>query len=523
MKLYRAFATVGVMTMLSRVLGFVRDILIANVFGTGQVADAFVVAFRFPNLFRRIFAEGAFNSAFVPLFAKRLEGEGRDSARVFAEDALAMLLTALLITLTLAQIFMPWLMYVIAPGFSDTPEKFELSILLTRIAFPYLLFVSLVALLSGVLNALGRFTAAAFAPVLLNIVLISVMSAVIVYGVEDQRTAGIYLTWGVFVAGLLQLIMLVFASRLAGMKLSLKWPRYNQDMAQLVKLGIPGVLAGGVTQINILVGTIIASQVDRAVSYLYFADRIYQLPLGMVGIAIGVVLLPDLAKRLRAGEIDTVHNSQNRSLEFALFLTLPAAVALFVVPEPIIRVLFEGGAFTASDSGATALALAAFAWGLPAFVMIKVFSPAFFAREDTRTPMIYATIGMVVNVVLSFLLFPYLTHVGIALATTIAGWVNAGLLMFRLMRLGHFRTDARFRQTLRPIIVSSLIMGGILFFGFQFTASWFAPEAGLWIQVSALSTLVFAGFTLYLTLAHFTGAVNLPDLMRMLAGRKKAT
>ncbi|MEM7619968.1 MAG: murein biosynthesis integral membrane protein MurJ [Pseudomonadota bacterium] len=520
MKLYRAFATVGGMTMISRVLGFVRDILIAAVLGTGQVADAFVVAFRFPNLFRRIFAEGAFNSAFVPLFSKRLEGDGLTKAKLFAEDALALLLTALLITLTFAELFMPILMYVIAPGFSDTPEKFDYTVLLTRIAFPYLVFVSLVALLSGILNALGRFVIAAFAPVLLNVVLITAMSLVITLGIEDNQTAGFFLVWGVFCAGALQLIMLVFATSRNGLSLRLKWPVWNADMKHLVTLGVPGILAGGVTQINILVGTIIASQVDRAVSYLYYADRIYQLPLGIVGIAIGVVLLPDLSKRLRSGDTDSVHNSQNRSLEFSLLLTLPAAVALFTVPEPIIRVLFERGAFDASDSGATALALAAFAWGLPAFVLIKVFSPAFFAREDTKTPMRYAAISMVVNVALSFALFPYLGHVGIAVATTLAGWVNAGLLWATLSWSGHFVTDDKLKRSLRPILISSLMMGGVLMLGFHLTGQFFAPEAGLIIQIIALSVLVISGFTVYITSAHYTGALHVPTFMKILIGRK---
>lgn len=522
MKLYRSFATVGGMTMISRVLGFVRDILIAAVLGTGQVADSFVVAFRFPNLFRRIFAEGAFNSAFVPLFAKKLEGEGAYRAKIFAEDAMALLLTALIITLTVAQIFMPLLMYLIAPGFSDTPEKFDYTVLLTRIAFPYLVFISLVALLSGILNALGRFAAAAFAPVLLNIVLISAMVLVIWLGVDNDKTAGLFLTWGVFFAGLLQLAMLMFAANFAGIWLKPKWPVFNEDMKQLVKLGIPGILAGGVTQVNILVGTIIASQMDRAVSYLYYADRIYQLPLGIVGIAIGVVLLPDLAKRLRAGDTDSVHNSQNRSLEFSLLLTIPAAVALFMVPEPIIRVLFERGAFTASDSGATALALAAFAWGLPAFVLIKVFSPAFFAREDTKTPMRYAAVGMVVNIILAFILFSYFAHVGIALATTIAGWVNAALLWGTLVWRGHFVTDAKFRKTLRPILMSSLVMGGTLMLGFYLGGAYFAPEAGVLTQIIALGLLVGFGFGVYIAMAHFTGAMHLPTFTRMVMGRKRA-
>ncbi|MGD9866984.1 MAG: murein biosynthesis integral membrane protein MurJ, partial [Hyphomicrobiales bacterium] len=250
MNLFKAFATVGFMTMLSRVLGFVRDILTAGVLGTGPVADAFFVAFRFPNLFRRLFAEGAFNSAFVPLFSRRLEGKGREAARAFAGEALSALLFALLVTTALAEIFMPWLMYVIAPGFADSPEKFDLAVLLTRIAFPYLLFISLVALLSGVLNSLGRFALAAFAPVLLNLVLILAMTIVIVARLGATPRAGEVLAWGVSAAGLVQLALLCYGARREGMVLVPAWPRLTEGVRRLVVLGIPGVIAGGITQVN---------------------------------------------------------------------------------------------------------------------------------------------------------------------------------------------------------------------------------------------------------------------------------
>ena len=386
------------MTLASRVLGFVRDMLIASVLGTGAVADAFFVAFRFPNLFRRLFAEGAFNAAFVPLFAKRLEGEGREAARSFAREALAALTAVLLILTAVAEITMPGLMYYIAPGFADTPDKYDLAVKLTRITFPYLLCVSLVALLSGMLNALHRFALAAFAPVLLNIVFIIVLGGLVMSGERNSPQAGEALAWAVFVGGVVQLLALVYGARREGMGLKLQRPRLTEGVRKLVVLAIPGIIAGGITQINILIGTIIATLQDKAVSWLYYADRIYQLPLGVVGIAIGIVLLPDLSRKLRAGDGDGAIDAKNRSLEFAMLLTLPAAVALVAAPEPIIRVLFERGAFTDADATATAAALAAFAVGLPAFVAIKVFSPGFFAREDTRTPMIYAGISVIVNI-----------------------------------------------------------------------------------------------------------------------------
>lgn len=522
MRLYRSFATVGGFTIISRVLGFARDVLIAAVLGTGWVADAFFVAFRFPNLFRRLFAEGAFNSAFVPLFAKRLEGEDEGAARRFAEESLSVLLFALLIFTAVAEISMPWLMYAIAPGFADDPEKFDLATLLTRIAFPYLLCMSVVALLSGVLNALGKFAMAAAAPIILNLVLIGVMIAALALGLGDEPASGIILAWGVAAAGVLQLLALALSARNMGMTLKLSRPRITPGVRRLIALGIPGVIAGGITQFNILIGTIIASIQESAVSFLYYADRIYQLPLGVVGIAIGVVLLPDLSRSLRSGDDAAVSASQNRSLEFALLLTLPASVALFVVPGPIIQVLFERGAFTAADTEATALALAAFAWGLPAFVMIKVFSPAFFAREDTKTPMYYAGAGLVVNVAVSLALFPFLGHVGIAIATTISGWVNALLLLGTLYRRGFFQSDEALRRRGPRILLSSLIMGGVLVGAHAAMSQMFAPMNGISVQLLALAALVGGGVIVYGLAAQLTGAASIPRLMRNLRSRPVA-
>jgi putative peptidoglycan lipid II flippase len=516
MSLYRSFAAVGGMTMMSRVLGFVRDILIAAVLGTGPVADAFFVAFRFPNLFRRLFAEGAFNSAFVPLFAKRLEGEGPDAARKFGNEALSALVAVLVIVTIVAEIAMPWLMYIIAPGFSDTPEKFDLAVLLTRIAFPYLLFVSVVALFSGVLNALNRFAVAAFAPVLLNIVLISVLAFLSWAAFGNMPAAGEALAWGVAAGGVAQLVVLVVWAARIGMGLKLQRPRMTDGVRRLVALGIPGVIAGGITQVNILIGTIIASMQDHAVSWLYYADRIYQLPLGLVGIAIGVVLLPDLSRRLRAGDGSAALHVQNRSLELSLLLTLPAAVALLITPGPIIQVLFERGAFGAQDTPATAAALAAFAVGLPAFVMVKVFSPGFFAREDTKTPMYFAGASVAVNILGSLALFWFIGHVGIAIATTLAGWVNALLLASNLMKRSHFALDATFLRRIGPMFLSSVAMGAALWVVALTLDPWFAPSNGIAIQVMALAVLVASGIVVYTVMAHVSGALRLAELRKAL-------
>jgi len=515
MSLARSFATVGGFTMASRVLGFVRDILIAAVLGTGPVADAFFVAFRFPNLFRRLFAEGAFNSAFVPLFARELEGGGVAAARRFAEQAAAVLLWTLLAVTAIAEIAMPWLMYLLAPGFAEDSEKFDLAILLTRITFPYLLCMSLVALVSGVLNTLGRFAAAAAAPVLLNIVLIGVL--VMLYAVGDDGTAlsGKSLAWGVSAAGFLQLAMLLFAARRAAMRFSIVRPRLTKQVKRLIALGIPGVISGGVTQVNIVIGTIIASLQAGAVSYLYYAERVYQLPLGVVGIAIGVVLLPDLSRRLRAGREDGAHWSQNRSLEFAMLLTLPAAVALAVVSTPIIQVLFERGAFLSDDVRPVALALMAFAAGLPAFVLIKVFQPGFFAREDTRTPMRYAAVSVAVNVAGSLVLFIPLGHIGIAIATSLAGWVNAALLVGTLSRRGHFAVDAPLRRRLQRIVFAALLMGLALWLCAWMMEAWLTAPA-IVVRALALALLVALGMGLYAAAAQLTGAFDLRQLREML-------
>lgn len=519
MSLYKSFATVGVMTMMSRLLGFVRDMLIAGVIGTGPVADAFIVAFRFPNLFRRIFAEGAFNSAFVPLFARRLEGEGQDAAKRFAQEAMAGLASVLLVLTALAEIAMPGLMYAIAPGFADTPAKFDLAVQLTRITFPYLLCVSLVALLSGVLNAMNRFALAAFAPVLLNIVFIAVLGALVLTGTRETPVAGHALAWAVFAGGIAQLAILMIGARRAGMGLRFQRPRLSEGVRRLVALGIPGVIAGGITQVNILIGSMIASLQDKAVSWLYYADRIYQLPLGLVGIAIGVVLLPDLARRLRGGDGAGAMDAMNRSLEFSMLLTLPAAAALMAAPEPVIKVLFERGAFEAADTRATALALAAFAAGLPAFVAVKVFSPGFFAREDTRTPMIFAGISVIVNIAVSLALFFAIGHVGIAIATSLAGWVNTALLAGTLMRRGDYVADAGLRARIAPMIFSSLLMGAAVWLLGRWLDGWFAPDQGILAQSAALTLLVGAGLAIYLASAQLTGAADVPRLTRRILGR----
>lgn len=518
MKLYRGFATVGGMTVVSRLLGFIRDVLIAAVLGASSITDAFFVGFRVPNMFRRIFAEGAFNAAFIPLFTKHLHADGEAVARDFAALALSGLTLVLVVFTVLAEIAMPWLMLLLAPGFVDDPDKFHLAVLLARIALPYVVFMSWVALYTGLLNARGHFAAAAFAPSLLNVVLIAVLLGIVAAGAGEQTVAGIALAWGVAISGILQVAIVAVVAARNGLRLTLQRPRLTPDIRRLVRLAVPGVIAGGMAQITIVISTIVASLEDRVVSWLYYADRIFQLPLGMIGVAVGVVLLPDLSDKLRGGNAKAMIESENRALEFSLLLTVPAAVALFVAALPIMRVLFERGAFTTFDARATAGMLSALALGLPAYVLIKVLQPSFFAREDTWTPMIYAGVAMAANAALSLVLFVFMGAVGIAVAISVTGWINVSLLAVALRRRGEFILDASFRRAFIGIAFASGVMGSVLWALMAWLEPWFAPEEGLLVQVLALAGLIAAGLLTYLGIGALVGALKPRALLRELTG-----
>jgi putative peptidoglycan lipid II flippase len=516
MSLLKSAATVGGLTMVSRVLGFVRDQLIAFTLGTGLVAEAFFVAQRFPNLFRMLFAEGAFNSAFVPLFAKRIEGEGEASARTFAIEVFSALLTWLLVFCAGAMMAMPLLMYVIAPGFTDDPETFALAVDLTRICFPYLLFISLAALQSGVLNSLNRFTAAAAAPILLNLVMIISNIVAWYLGTGNTALTGYIFAWGIFAAGIAQFLLLAVACRRAGMPLYPRMPRLTADVKRVFWLSIPGIISGGIMQINLLIATMIATTIDRAVSYLYYADRLYQLPLGVIGVAIGVVLLPDLSRKLRAGNEAGAMSSQNRALELSLFLTMPAAIALMAIPAPIIHTVFEHGQFSRADTLAVAPALLVFATALPAFSMTKVFQPSFYSREDTATPMRFAIISVIVNIVASLVLSRQFGHVGIAMGTSIAAWVNALLLAFTLGRRRLLMLDARLIAKLPRILVSGLLMGCLLLGGSWVLGAHYGEGTSILLRVAALLVLIVGGISSYFLLAHVTRAMTFAEFGAML-------
>ncbi len=512
MSLYKNFFSVSAMTLISRILGFLRDILIASVLGTGMVADAFFAAFRFPNLFRRLFAEGAFNSAFIPLFASELENKGAEEARIFASHIITWLFVILLILTILAEIFMPYLMILFVPGFVADKEKFEFTVLLARICFPYLAAMSLMAAYGGILNGLGKFLAAAFAPVLLNIVLVSLL-IVLVFSVNaGQEIAGIWLAMGIFIGGIAQFILVFWSVKKTGFLPKFSFPKISPDVKRFWLLALPAIFTGGITQINIFIGTIIASSASAAISYLYFADRLYQLPLGLIGIAIGVVLLPELSRHLSAGRNEQAREVIDNSLVFAMVLTLPATVGLIILAHPIIATLFERGAFDTIATKATANALVGFSFGLPAFILIKLFQPQFFARKDTKTPTIFAAISVIVNISLSLLLFPFLSHVGIAIATSISAWVNVALLVLTLQRRSHFslRVDQLIQQSL--ILLSALIMGGILFGLGTLLLAPLKGELGFLIQTISLFAIIIAGSIVYFALIHFFNILRIGNI-----------
>lgn len=519
MSLIAKFASVGGATMASRILGFAREALIGAALGAGPVADAFYAAFRFPNLFRRILAEGAFNAAFVPLFAKELEGGGMAAAKKFAEAVLALLIPALLALSALAIIFMSVLVEtVIAPGFSASPEKFNLTVAMTRVMFPYLFCMSLVAMLSGILNSMRRYFLAAFVPVLLNIVLVGVLLAALAGGISQYQT-GRWMAWGVFFSGIAQLFFLIWGVRREGFSMLLVRPRMTPGVKRLLILMGPVVLTGGATQINLLIGQIIASAQDGAIALLNYADRINQLPLGVIGIAVGVVLLPELSRALKAGDATEASYLQNRSTEFALGITVPAAVGLMVMPAAIINIVYERGAFTAETTALTATALAAFASGLPAYVMIKVFQASYFAREDMKTPMWFAMAQVAANIVLSLALFSVYGHVAIAAATSASAWLNVVLLATVLWLRGDFRPETSTLKNIGLIAIASLAMGGMIWL----TLDPMKPLTGhefFTVRVAAVTALIVAGGLVYLVITLATGALDRHQLAAVLRRRR---
>lgn len=502
-RLVRGFVTVGAWTLLSRIAGFARDVLTANYLGTGPVAEAFLVAFALPNMFRRFFAEGAFNTAFVPMFSKKLESE--EDARKFAEDAFTGLALVVAVFSVFAMIGMRWLVLAMAGGFAGD-DRLALAIEYGNICFPYIFFISLTALLSGLLNAGGRFVAAAGAPVILNVIFIGAM----IYAHRAGWDMGLTLAWSTPLTGVMQLACVWVAAARMGYPLRFRRPRLTPDLKRLVAIAGPSVMAGGVVQVNLLVGRQVGSYFEGAIAWLSYADRLYQLPLGVVGIAIGIVLLPDISRRLKAGDIFGSRYAFSRAMEFALFLTVPAAVALVVIAVPLISVLYERGEFTKADTWPTAVILAIYGLGLPAFVMQKVLQPLFFAREDTKTPFNYAIHSMIVNAVLSIGLAPFIGYAAAAWGTTLSGWTMTLQLWHGSRQMGEAaHADERLVRRMPRIVLASLVMGAALWGMAQVMAPMLAPTGHRYV---GLTILCLAGFAIYFLAAMALGAFRPSDL-----------
>lgn len=512
MSLIRSIATVSSFTMISRITGFVRDMVIANFLGAGLAADAFFVALKLPNLFRRFFAEGAFNAAFVPIYSGEIEESdskdkkenNKESAKKFGNEAFSMLAIFLLLFVILFEIVMPWAIYAIAPGFAEDTEKISLATELSRITFPFLLFISLVSLLSGVLNSIEKFAAAAATPVILNICMIASLFLL-------KPFVGSYahaLAVGVSVAGVLQLIWLMVQAKKYGVCPRFIRPRFTPKVNLLFKRIIPGIMGAGVYQINVLIDTILVSFVaNGAVSWLYYANRLNQLPLGVIGAAVGTALLPLLSKQIKTsiengGDEKEVRETQNKALIFSMLITVPATVGLIALASPIVSLLFERGEFGSNETHMTAIAMIALTVGLPAYVLIKVFAPNFFARGDTKTPVKIATASMVVNVILNFaLMFPF-GHVGIAAATSISAWFSVLVYIISLKKRGYLNFDKKMMISLVKIVLCSFIMWGALW------------GLGQKIIMSPLATIlmIFMGMLVYSAFVLLTKAIDVKKM-----------
>lgn len=439
MSVFSAFAQLSGWTMVSRILGFGRDFLMAVTLGPGPLTDVFIVALRFPNLFRRLFAEGAFNAAFIPQFSKKLEQQGRKAAEFFGNQALAMMIAFLTLFSAFVIIFMPQIMPLLVPGFTASPEKIELTIYLSRITFPYLFCMSASALLSGIYNTYGRFSATAIAPIFFNCMLILVLAAV--YADIDflkTHTAPVHwLAWAVFISGFMQLALMFIAARQAGFRYKFLLPRWNDDMRILITKMLPALLAAGVLQINLVVGDILASLLgDKAISWLFFSDKLIQLPLGVIASAIAVAVLPFLSLSVQRGDKTLTDAYFIYGLRIALFFTMPASLALVIMPQDIIAALFGYGKFSASDIQATAYALKMVGPGLIAFVVVKIFVAVFFAHEDTKSPALLSVVAALFNGITAYILMQFMAHAGIALASSLAGFANACMLWWLLRRRG---------------------------------------------------------------------------------------
>lgn len=513
--LYQSIATVGGFTFLSRMTGFARDSLIAGILGVSGLTDAFFVAFKLPNFFRRFFAEGAFNAAFVPIFSGILVSSGPTAARLYGEKIFALLLFGLTGFVLIFENFMPTVVYLFAPGFDTTPARFDLAVDLSRITFPYILFISLASLFSGILNSMGKFAAPAGAPIILNLTMIGALLLICCEWVSP----GEGLAWAVFWAGILQLGWLWISCHFQDMRIQLSLPQLTPETKKLIRLGIPGAISAGVIQVNLFLDMIFASWLPTgAVSYLFYADRLNQLPLGVIGIAVSTALLPELSKHIKAGHYEQAHDTQNRALEFALAITLPAAIGLIILAGPLVALLFERGAFTSQDSQATGYTLSAFALGLPAYVLVKILQTQFFARQDTKTPMRIAIGAVGLNLILNCILIGPLSYVGLALSTALSAWFNAIILGSLLIKKSWIVFDDRMKEILPRLLIASFIMGFICY-GFQVLMPF--PQGTL-MRMGVVGLWIFGGVFTYIMTARLIGAFHFRDVQKLLNNKPLA-
>lgn len=503
-------ATVASLTFLSRIAGFARDVLTAAFLGAGPVADAFFVALKLPNLFRRVTAEGAFSVSFVPLYTRTLEEEGEEKATQFAGRSASIMSIGLVFFSALFMIFMPVVISLIAPGFQDDAVRFPLSVELARITFPYLFFISLTALLGGMLNAHNRFAPFAVTPVLFNLAII----AAILIGSWMNINIGYAMAWGISISGFLQLMFVwAFFGRYK-IKFHFERPAFTPRIKKLFKLMGPGVLGAGVMRINLFADMIIASLLPAgAISYLYYADRLNQLPLGVVGIAIGTALLPMLSKSLAAGTHENSKNLFNRALEYSLLLALPAAVALFIIPTALIETLFERGEFTSEDTRVTALVLMGYAIGLPPYVLSKTFNTAFWAKENTATPVKISIFITLLNIALAFTLSRIIGVAGIAFATGSVAWIQIALLAFYLRGEDYTRYDMRFIKGALKTTGATLAMAAVLYGVDRFVS---LPDMGKATKFIDLIILIGAGFCTYALVILGSGVIKAKDIKLLL-------
>ena len=505
MNLIKSTGTFSFFTTISRLLGYLRDILIAIFLGTGVLADAFFVAFRIPNTFRRLFSEGAFNAAFIPSYASELS-QGKEQSNQFANSILNLLILGLFFLVVVIEIFMPIFVYLIAPGFEGDNQKMELATNLTRITFPFLFFISLASFFSAILNSHNRFAAASASPIILNIILIGTLF----YGNFLNDRLVYYLAYAVTISGFIQLIFLYsFVKKFYLPIFSLKIV-IDQKIKNFFKKLLPSIFSSGVTQINILVGTIIASFQASAVSYLYYADRIYQINLAIAGIAIGTVILPQLSKYIQNNKKEEIIFIQNKALELSLFLSIPAAIALSISSEQIISALFGYGSFDENAVKNSAKALFYFSLGLPAFALIKVFSSFFFARHNTKVPFYIALISVILNILISLFYFKSIGFVIIPIATSISSWFNSILLFIFLKKKDLFSFNLNFINRFIRILLASILMGILFNYLINFFANDLTYEENF--KSAYLIAIVLMGLISYLSIAILIKAFKISDI-----------